>query len=236
MKKIPLIFGLFLLIFSCKKEVTLSFNEESIITNEQADISIIYPKTSGDKTVSNRINETIEAYISNQINFNDSIKTETFKATVEKFNADYTRFKNDFLDEDQKWIADIEGEIVLDTPELICFGMSSYMNTGGAHGNSRIDFLNFNPETGKLYAMTDLIDDFDGFSALAETHFKAEVKTDDTADYFFGKDFQLPESIGFNEAGVIILYNTYEIAAYSEGVTEFTIPYEDANSYLKINL
>ena len=110
------------------------------------------------------------------------------------------------------------------------------MNTGGAHGNSRIDFLNFNPETGKLYAMTDLIDDFDGFSALAETHFKAEVKTDDTADYFFGKDFQLPESIGFNEAGVIILYNTYEIAAYSEGVTEFTIPYEDANSYLKINL
>lgn len=53
-------------------------------------------------------------------------------------------------------------------------------------------------------------------------------------DYFFGKDFQLPESIGFSDEGVIILYNPYEIASYSQGIIEFTIPYEEIESNLNL--
>ena len=40
--------------------------------------------------------------------------------------------------------------------------------------------------------------------------------------------------MGFNENGIILLYNVYEIASYVQGVTEFTIPYAEANPYLKI--
>ncbi len=53
-------------------------------------------------------------------------------------------------------------------------------------------------------------------------------------DYFFGNDFQLPESLGFSDEGLIILYNPYEIASYSQGIIEFTIPYDTINDYLNI--
>ena len=55
-----------------------------------------------------------------------------------------------------------------------------------------------------------------------------------TEDYFFGKDFQLPESIGFSDEGVIILYNPYEIASYSQGIIEFTIPYNEIDANLNL--
>ena len=62
------------------------------------------------------------------------------------------------------------------------------------------------------------------------------ANSEDFGDSFFGKRFQLPESIGFSDEGVIVLYNTYELASYSQGITEFTIPYEEANSFLKFGL
>jgi hypothetical protein len=51
-------------------------------------------------------------------------------------------------------------------------------------------------------------------------------------DFFFGKDFVLPENIGYNEEGLLLLYNTYEIASYAMGITEFTIPYSEINNLL----
>ena len=54
-------------------------------------------------------------------------------------------------------------------------------------------------------------------------------------DFFFGKDFQLPETLGYSDEGLIVLYNPYEIASYSQGIIEFTIPYSEISSFLNIN-
>ena len=53
-------------------------------------------------------------------------------------------------------------------------------------------------------------------------------------DYFWGEPFHLPENIGLNDEGVIFFYNVYEIASYADGITEFTIPFSDIESLLKI--
>ena len=47
--------------------------------------------------------------------------------------------------------------------------------------------------------------------------------------------FELPESLGYSDEGLIILYNPYEIASYAQGIIEFSIPYEDVNSFLNVN-
>jgi hypothetical protein len=54
-------------------------------------------------------------------------------------------------------------------------------------------------------------------------------------DYFFGKPFHLPENIGYGDEGIILLYNVYEVASYAQGYTEFAIPYDIAESFLKMN-
>ena len=87
-----------------------------------------------------------------------------------------------------------------------------------------------------MYSNEDLFTNIEGFKTLAKTYFLDHMKNEGSniSEFFFGKDFQLPENIGFNEEGVILLYNVYEIASYNQGYTEFVIPLENVLQFLKI--
>ena len=62
------------------------------------------------------------------------------------------------------------------------------------------------------------------------------VMLDETIeDFFFGEDFQLPANMGFSKEGLILLYNNYEIAAYTQGATKIVLPYETVKGVLHIN-
>ncbi|WP_338732438.1 DUF3298 and DUF4163 domain-containing protein [Mangrovimonas cancribranchiae] len=236
-KRLAFLSLLALLTFSCEEDISITFEGSIISPKTTADIDILYPKAKENHTVAKQINNKIEHYIAQQINFKDTSNTLSIKEVISKFDNELKQFKADFPETPQEWEVNIEGEVLLQTPEIICIGMSSYMYTGGAHGNDRIDFLNFDTETGKLMAIADLITNIDGFSKLVETHLKKEIETnknDTIENYFFGQGFTLPESFGFNDIGVIILYNQYEIASYAQGITEFVIPYNEAEPFLKI--
>jgi hypothetical protein len=100
-----------------------------------------------------------------------------------------------------------------------------------------ITLLNFDPETGNSYVQDDVFKKSNEFTELVKQHFKkeSEAKNANNKDvYFFGEDFRLPENIGFNEEGVIFLYNTYEMSSYAGGITEFTIPYAEIYKFLNI--
>lgn len=228
-----------LLVFtSCKEDVSLTFEDVVYEPETISEVDILYPKVKEQHTVATLINSEIEHYISQQINFSDTTSLSIEEA-VKLFDNDLKQFKNDFPESHQYWELSIEGEILYQSPQLICIGISSYSYTGGAHGNDRIDFLNFDPETGKLLSITDIVEDMKGFSNLVETHLEQTIKTEKNEsieDYFFDEEFKLPESLGFNEEGIIILYNKYEIASYAQGITEFVIPYEEVDSFLKIIL
>ena len=120
---------------------------------------------------------------------------------------------------------------------MITIAVDSYTFSGGAHGNSTITLLNFDPNTGNLYQQDNLFNSTKDFIQLVESAFKSEIKSKNKneEDYFFGQDFKLPENVGFSDEGVIFLYNTYELASYAQGITEFTIPYSEISKYLKIN-
>ena len=226
-------------IVSCKKEVKIEFFEENIESSKAADISINFPKAEGSNTVSKLINTTIQNYIVSQTNLNDDTLTNlSIDDAVKRFNTEFKTFKNDFPESSQKWEAFIDGEITYRSPEVICIAVNSYLDTGGAHGNTHIKFFNFNPQNGKLYSKGELIKDVNGLSDVIANELKEEVKSNSDEpmeEFFFGKDFQLPESLGFSDEGLIVLYNPYEIASYSQGIIEFIIPFEDVNTYLNIN-
>ncbi len=89
-----------------------------------------------------------------------------------------------------------------------------------------------------MYSKTELIRNIEGLSKAIEHKLKEKIKSNSDEpmeDFFFGKDFQLPETIGYGDEGLIILYNPYEIASYSQGIIEFSIPYDDVSSFLNIN-
>ncbi|MBR9757579.1 MAG: DUF3298 and DUF4163 domain-containing protein [Algicola sp.] len=215
----------------------ITFKETVFNSKTTADIDILYPKVTEAHPIAKQINTEIEHYISQRLLFKDTTAQISIKAAAAAFDNELNQFKTAFPETPQHWEALIEGEVLYQTPALICIGISSYTYTGGAHGNDTIAFLNFNPETGALFTKAELFQNLSEFSALTESFLKKEIeigKRETMADYFFGEAFKLPESIGFNEEGVIMLYNKYEIASYAQGITEFVIPYSEAEPFLKI--
>lgn len=231
---------LVLLVFiSCKKEESISFIEYSVETSNDAIVALNYPKAEGSEAIATRINQTLEAHISKQINLSEDTTIEnTVDEAIQQFNTDYKSFISDFPDAAQQWEALIDGEVTYRSPEVICIALNSYLDTGGAHGNTNVRFFNFDPLTGNLLEMDDLISNIDGLSALIKTQLKSEIKANTTEPLdhaFIGSDFKFPESIGYSDEGLIILYNPYEIASYAQGIVEFSIPFEDVNSYLNVH-
>ena len=239
MKKYFILIVILNVVFSCKEDINIEFSEAHFETSKDADISINYPKAEGNKEVSELINTTIENYIVSQTNFSeDSLTHLSIKDAVERFNAEFNSFKSDFPESSQKWEAFIDGEVTYRSPEVISIAINSYLDTGGAHGNTNVRFFNFHPQTGKLYSKAELISDVNDLSKLIENKLIHHVTSDSNQpmeDFFFGKDFQLPETLGYSDEGLIVLYNPYEIASYSQGIIEFTIPYSEISSFLNIN-
>ncbi len=227
-------------IWSCDDEVNITFEDTLIETADQAKISIDIPKAVGTNSVADNINKVIETYAANQTNMaNEEFEEKSIDQAIKKFNMEYETFSNDFPEGLQQWEALIDGEVTYQTPEIISITINSYIDTGGAHGNTTVGFLNFNAQTGGELTISDLISDREKFSKIVERYFENETapknENGEIQDFFFGKDFQLPESIGFSDEGVIILYNTYEIASYAQGITEFVIPYSEVESVLTMN-
>ena len=238
MYKRSLFILIFLALISCKKEVNITFSEFNKVYNVNAVVELNIPRAQGEKTVSLAINSKIENHIANALSFSeensDSLQLEE---AIVKFQEEYASFKSDYEESAMVWEAMFDGEVVYQSADVITVAINGYTNTGGAHGNMDISLYNFDAHTGDLLEIDDLVSDMEGFKQLVETYFNKEIESDKDAErseFFFGDPFHLPANIGFNEEGVLILYNVYEIASYAQGITEFTIPFDDVSDYLKI--
>lgn len=239
LNKASVLFIISILLISCDKDVKIEFSEINIESTKSTVISINYPKASGTIDVAKRINHTLENYMVNQTNLTeDSVINISIDDAVKQFDNAFDRFKQAFPDTKQKWEVIIDGEVTYRSPEVISIAINSYLDTGGAHGNTNVRFFNFNAQSGELLTKKDMILNSKGLSDLVERLLKVEIKTNDNGetmeDFFFGNDFQLPESLGYSDEGLIILYNPYEIASYAQGIIEFTIPFEEVNQFLNI--
>lgn len=239
MKQIFSLFVFLILLNSCASEFrSVTFETTSIDTAFEADIMATYDKAVDNNTLSKTINNNIENAIISTLN---SSKNKTSLDTVLKdFNSEYVSFNQDFAEDSEPvWELHIETEKLYQSIDIITIAISTYEFQGGAHGNDKIKFLNLNAKTGAVLNQNDLIENITEFKDLAETYFIKSLESKEESlkmeDFFFGKPFQLPENIGYSEDGLVILYNVYEVASYSQGYTEFVIPFEAAAPYLKVN-
>ncbi|SDG67643.1 DUF3298 and DUF4163 domain-containing protein [Winogradskyella thalassocola] len=232
-----LIFVIFL--NSCSSEFKpATFDTITVEEPFEAEISAVYSKATGNSELSNSINSNVENAIIATLNTSESKinLTDVLKA----FNEEYLSFRKDYAEIDEPaWELHIETELVYQSDAIITIAISTYEFKGGAHGNDKIKLLNLDAKSGKTIQINDFINDIDGFTALAKAQFiKSLEKNKDQLtieNFFFGEPFQLPENIGFSEEGLVLIYNVYEVASYDLGYTEFMIPFDDVESYLKMN-
>lgn len=228
-----LILSFSLLLFNCNKEVNISF--EDIYISSENSIEINIPKAKGNQIIAEAINSEIETTVARElcIGSADSESPKTIKESINLFNEEFNVFKTDFPESEQIWEAQIDGEVLFQSPEIISISITSYVNTGGAHGILNITFLNFESATGKQISNNNLFTDNKNLEEIVKKHLNEAIRKKDVI--FEPTDFELPTNIGYTEDGVIFLYNTFQIAPYSTGIIEFTIPFEEIKPYLVFN-
>ena len=236
MKKFALTFLIALILLTCKDESTLDFKSNYYLLDDVAFVEIDYPLATGNSEAAKLINSTLSNFIVNALNFQeDSVVDSDIEKAALKFNDEYKAFKANFPDESVKWEATAEGELLYTSPLITSLSINTYIFTGGAHGNDYIKLFNFNTTTGDLLHPEEVLNLNADFMQLAQHYFEQEVMKsgENIKDYFFGETFKLPQNIGLQENGLILLYNKYEIASYAQGYTEFLIPFKALEPYLK---
>lgn len=223
---------LFFIFFACNEDPKTAFTEININASDTNLVQANIPNAIGDTLITNVINSEINTVVMTalQVGESTSIASKTIEESIKLFNEEYTSFNKDFPESSMPWEAQIDGELLFESSKLISVSVTSYVNTGGAHGNTSITILNFDGQTGKRLKNTNLLKDIEGFKKVALSYLKTTMKED---DLLFEDDmFKLPENMGYTDDGVVLLYNTYEIAPYSTGIIEFTIPFEKIDSFL----
>lgn len=234
-KKRCLAMALLFIFLSCKEEIKTSFSEINITTNDNNIVEVNIPSANGNEGVTNLINAEIEKKVMASLHIGepDAVNSKSVEESISSFNQEFEKFKIDFPENIQLWEAQIDGEVLFQSSEIISVALTSYINTGGVHGNLTISFLNFESETGKLIPNNELFKDIEAFKKVAKTYFEDALEEKDLI--YDRIDFELPANMAYNNAGLILLYNTYEIAPYSTGIIEFTIPFKDVESLLVFN-
>ncbi|WP_111307815.1 DUF3298 and DUF4163 domain-containing protein [Confluentibacter sediminis] len=235
-KKFCFISFCFLLLFCCNEEQKLVFVDSNITTEHNTLVEVIIPTATGDN---NSIVSSINSDITNEVikalhtGGSETITSKSIEESIITFNEEFTAFKLDFPESPQPWEAQIDGEIMHQSPEIISMSITSYINTGGVQGSLNISFLNYDTKTGQRIKNIDLFKNIEGFKEIAKQYFENTLENKDNA--FDVNGFELPENIGYIDEGVILLYNAYEIAPYASDIIEFTIPFEKVNAYLNFD-
>ena len=121
---------------------------------------------------------------------------------------------------------------------------SEYSYTGGAHGLSGTQYLNFDPVTGEPVTLASIPKDgaMAQLTAIAEVHFRKErklaatAKLEDEGFTFPGGRFALNDNYGFGEKALLFFFNPYEIGPHSMGTTLVEIPYAEIRSLIRPGL
>ncbi len=226
---------IFFVFFSCAEEQKTTYSEINITAKNNNLVEVNIPKATGNKSVSNQINSEIQKKVISALHIGnlEDVHSPSIEESIISFNNEYNAFNQDFPESSQLWEAQIDGEVIYQSEELTTIAITTYKNTGGAHGNLNISFLNFDSKTGQKLKNSQLFTDMESFKTLAKAYFEAETKEKSLlTDY---NTFELPENIGYSEDGIILLYNTYEVAPYTTGIIEFAIPFSKTTSYLAFN-
>lgn len=252
MKHVLLVLAVTVITFSScenspKETTSTDLKIENIIINNEEDcdgqncaaIAIKYPQITNAIFPTEKINEHIETTVAAIINATQEDQaTMSLEQAIANFKDDFKTLRQDFPESNVGYEATVKGDIAYQSPEVLCVLLDSYMYTGGAHGYASRTFININAKTGDTIGVDALFKNKKEFLAKAETQFRQHENITTTttladAGYWFeGDTFHLPNNIGFEGNKMILLYNPYEIAAYSEGAIAIEIPLEDVQQYL----
>lgn len=171
----------------------------------------------------------IETYV-DLINLYESFYEEYKKTSIEEFNEKPENIIN--------WEASALVKLNYQTEYILNFAVENYSFTGGAHGYGASQSLIIDAITGRKLHYKNLFTELDNIKRMAEDKLREKYKIGlgkslNANGFFFENDkFSLPENIFFNQNGIVLHYNQYEIAPYAFGPIDIELSNKEIGKYL----
>ena len=230
-----ILIGVLSLMFSCQGDKPLTFIDFEYNNDEIALIEINIQTINNTTKVAKAINNDLTHFVCASFNI-DSAKDQenSIEACAKQFNDSYSAFKKqlneELFGELPNWEVLVDGELSYQNDVLVSFAMSSSINTGGIKPITKLAFFNFDKANGNLLDFNTMINDAEAFNTILESYLTRELNASSYTLSDFKTDKGLlknPDHIGYNDAGLIIFYNTP-----NNGFIECMLPYSKVNDYL----
>lgn len=210
---------------------TETLEKESCVGENCAKLSLSWPVASGG-AAAEKVNQAIEEKMAFLMQTGEDIAP--LDTMISKYFRSFESFKEEMPDSFGGWEINASAEVsyVSDSTLSIYFTQFSFL--GGAHPNSMVSFLNFDPKTGNTLSDDQVILDKTTFFKLSEKKFRAFHEVLEGVDLADDGRFFLPETgfflanaIGFKENKFWVIYVPYEIGPYAMGYTELDFSTEE---------
>ena len=124
---------------------------------------------------------------------------------------------------------------------LVIIELSSYLDTGGAHGTPGRGFINYSRQQHKVLNLSDMLmpgqeEAFWKAAQVAHNSWLISTKLDQEAEFVKSWPFVKTPHVALTYGGVILKYEVSTIAPYALGHVELKIPYPRLNGILKPEL
>lgn len=124
---------------------------------------------------------------------------------------------------------------------LVIIELSSYLDTGGAHGTPGRGFINYSRQQHKVLTLSDMLlpgqeEAFWKAAQVAHNSWLISTKLDQEPEFLKQWSFQKTPHIALTYGGVILKYEVSTIAPYALGHIELKIAYPRLNGILKPEL
>jgi len=249
-------------IASLQADTTVSLNtavESS--PNCKIHLDFMYLKCSDKDSVSQSVNQTLQSiFFNEQLSllspeiFVDSVMhtyISKYKNDVEKYYQADIKNGVDAKDIPQwyNYEFDITSELAKGkNNQFWNYTVSTFQNTGGAHPNTWGKWVNINASNGKALTKEDIFlpgTDKDICNLILkqliqeankrlETDTISSMEGLQSAGVLLDTDLYIPDNFLLKEEGITFLYNRYDIAPYSMGDFQLTVPYAEIETYLKL--
>ena len=182
--------------------------------------------------------EKINGYINGQ--YHEAVKSRLaeplgnapLEAMCASFIEGYELFVLEFPDSNQKWYFEMDGSksVVEDDYFTLILEQNEYL--GGAHPAAFTQLNSFDISNGN---MIDVVERFGKkkLTEIAERYFReinnltSDQNLNDAGFMFENGKFVLPENMALIAEGILMVYNSYEVASYAQGETRFVISYSE---------
>jgi hypothetical protein len=129
------------------------------------------------------------------------------------------------------------------THRFISFVSSDYNYSGGAHGITQLKYFTWDRKAGKTFSLQELFDPKameNLMPVLAKQYLLENGYNPETPLYeaglFENKLLEPPSSVYLTEKGMIFHYNPNTIAAYSTGMIDIFVPFQELRLLLEVPL